>query len=77
MTTTPTADPRATLQATLASRTDAQLTGIYRDVLRMRHGQAPKLGLMEELGIVMRFAEEEMDRRGLDVDGTITAVLGR
>jgi hypothetical protein len=65
------------LEAKMTSQTDAQLTGIYKDTLRMRHGDTPKIGLMEELGIVMRFAEQEMDRRGLDVDGIITEVLGR
>lgn len=65
------------LAAKLAKTSDAQLIGIYKDALRMRHGDVPKIGLMEELGIIVRFAEQEMDRRGLDVDGIITEVLGR
>lgn len=65
------------LEAKMAAANDTQLTGIYKDTLRMRHGDTPKIGLMEELGIVMRFAEAEMDKRGLDVDGIITEILGR
>jgi len=67
------------MEALMKTRSDAQLIDTYKDVLRMRHGDlaAKYDAQFDELGIVIRFAEVEMDRREIDVESIITEVLSR
>jgi hypothetical protein len=61
----------------LALSPDTLLIDTYRHALAARHGDAPDMAHYDEYGIVIRYAEAEMDKRGIDVDAIIEEVLHR